>query len=71
VIARLPGRPAAERPEEPLWPDIEAALHTALDPDVEALKQLVPQLDLALWPNFTHLGVDVRAPVRAESPPTR
>lgn len=56
VTARLPGRPAAERAPAPLWPDLEAALHTALDPDVEALKDLAPQLDLALWPNFTHLA---------------
>ena len=40
----------------PLWPDLEGALHTALDPDVAALRELVPELDLALWPNFAHLA---------------
>jgi hypothetical protein len=49
---RLAGRPLAERTPAPLWPDLEAALHTALDPDVAALAQLVPELDLGLWPNF-------------------
>jgi len=31
-------------------------LHTALDPDVEALRRLAPQLDLRLWPNFASLA---------------
>jgi hypothetical protein len=49
---RLAGRPVVEREPAPLWPDLEASLHTALDPDVEALRELVPELDLGLWPNF-------------------
>jgi hypothetical protein len=49
---RVAGRPVVERGSAPLWPDLEASLHTALDPDVEALRELVPELDLALWPNF-------------------
>ena len=40
----------------PLWPDIEASLHTAFDPEVERLKELVPELDLSLWPHFSHLA---------------
>jgi hypothetical protein len=40
----------------PLWPDIEASLHTAFDPEVERIAELVPDLDLALWPNFSHLA---------------
>ena len=52
VAERLAGRPVAEREHAPLWPDLEAALHTALDPDVEALRELVPELDVGLWPNF-------------------
>jgi hypothetical protein len=56
VAERLAGRPIAERSPAPLWPDLEAALHTALDPDVAALRELVPELDLRLWPNFTHLA---------------
>ena len=53
---KLTGRPVSEAESTPLWPDLEAALHTALDPDVEALRELVPELDVALWPNFTHLA---------------
>ena len=55
VTERLVGRPVG-RATVPLWPDLEAALHTALDPDVEALRALVPELDLSLWPNFAHLA---------------
>jgi hypothetical protein len=49
---RLTGRPVSERAQARLWPDVEAALHTALDPDVAALRKLVPELDVSLWPNF-------------------
>jgi hypothetical protein len=56
VGERLAGRPVAEREPVPLWPDLEAALHTALDPDVEALAAMVPELELGLWPNFAHLA---------------
>lgn len=56
------GRPVQGR-LPPLWPDVEAALHTALDPDVAALPELVPHLDLSLWPNFAHLAA--AAPARA------
>ncbi len=58
---RLAGRPLPEPEPAPLWPDLEAALHTALDPDVEALHELVPDLDLALWPNFRRLAAPVSA----------
>jgi hypothetical protein len=61
AVERLGGRPVAEPEPAPLWPDMEAALHTALDPDVEALSALVPELDLALWPNFSHLAAPVVA----------
>jgi len=64
VAERLAGRPVAEREHAPLWPDLEAALHTALAPDVEALRELAPQLDLSLWPNFAHLATRVPAAVR-------
>jgi hypothetical protein len=54
VLARL-GRPV-ERALVELWPDIDASLHTALDPEVEALAATVPEFDMALWPNFAHLA---------------
>lgn len=64
VGERLAGRPVAEHAPAPLWPDLEAALHTALDPDVEALCELAPELELALWPNFAHLATAVPAVAR-------
>jgi hypothetical protein len=56
VVERVTGRPTAERAAAALWPELEAALRTAFDPDVTALRRLVPELDLALWPNFAHLA---------------
>jgi hypothetical protein len=41
--------------KEPLWPDLMHSLRVALEPDVSALAELVPDLDLGLWPNFAHL----------------
>ena len=45
VLARL-GR-IDEREAVALWPDIEASLHTALDPEVRALAETVPGFDLS------------------------
>lgn len=61
VARRLTGRRRSgptvrERAPAPLWPDIEASLHTALDADVKLLKSLAPDLDLTLWLNFAHLA---------------
>lgn len=60
LTERVSGRPQA-RPTAPLWPDLEAALHTALDPQVEELAAMVPELDVALWPNFAQLKVPAAA----------
>jgi hypothetical protein len=57
---RVAGRPLG-RIEAPLWPDLEAALHTALDPDVERLAAMLPEFDLGLWPNFRHLAAPARS----------
>jgi hypothetical protein len=62
VAEKLTGRPV-ERETVELWPDLEAALHTAFDPEVEQLAAMVPELDLSLWPNFAHLAKRERAPV--------
>lgn len=43
-------------PRAELWPDIEADLHAELDAEVRELSALVPDLDLALWPNFAGLA---------------
>jgi hypothetical protein len=53
-------RPTAAPPRVPLWPDIEASLHVALDPEVEALAAMVPELDVSLWRNFAHLAAPER-----------
>lgn len=39
-----------------LWEDMRVALRTALDPEVSRLPELVPDLDLSLWPNFTDIA---------------
>lgn len=57
--------PDAERPrgtttaagKKELWEDMRVALHTALDAEVARLPELVPHLDLSLWPNFADLPV--------------
>jgi hypothetical protein len=51
LAERLAGRPEPA-PTAPLWPDLEAALQVALDPQVEQLRALVPEFDASLWPNF-------------------
>jgi hypothetical protein len=43
-----------------IWPDLAEAFHTVLDPEIEEFAAMVPEIDLALWPNFAHLGVAVR-----------
>jgi hypothetical protein len=45
---------ASEKAE--LWPDFKDALRVTLQPEIERLRQLVPQLDLSLWPNFAHMA---------------
>jgi hypothetical protein len=41
--------------KRPLSAKDEAALVDAYEPEVRLLKQLVPDLDLSLWPRFAHL----------------
>ena len=65
---RVTGMLPPEPPE--LWPDIEIPLLAELEPDVLELRQLVPDLDLSLWPSFAHLEREAVAdaepgPVRA------
>ena len=43
-------------PSAELWPDIEAALHDELDPEMAELRSLVPGLRLELWPSCAHLA---------------
>jgi hypothetical protein len=55
-LARRRRPPGVRDVTPPLWPEIDAALHVALDPDVKRLAELVPALDLSLWPSFSHLA---------------
>jgi hypothetical protein len=70
---RRPERPQRlDRPEQrrlsELWPDIEAPLLGELEPDVRALRELVPDLDLSLWPSFAHLAGAQTPPNTEKSP---
>ena len=44
--------PAERHEKADLWPEIAEALRRDLEPEVRALQELVPDLDLALWPDF-------------------
>jgi hypothetical protein len=39
----------------PLWDDLMDGLRATLEPEVAQLAELAPEIDLSLWPNFTHL----------------
>lgn len=39
-----------------LWPDLELSLVLELEREMRDLKELVPGLDLGLWPRFAHLA---------------
>jgi hypothetical protein len=46
----------AEEDGVELWPDLEIPLLKELEADLLELRALVPDLDLALWPQFAHLA---------------
>ncbi len=54
-----PRPPNLKRPE--LWPELSAPLLKHLEADVRELVELVPELDLSLWPDFAHLAQDATA----------
>ncbi|MGI8624158.1 MAG: sulfotransferase [Solirubrobacteraceae bacterium] len=53
-VRRLRGASTAAA-KAPLWAELLAGLHAALDREVADLGELVADLDLSLWPNFSHL----------------
>ena len=57
--------------KEPLWEDLRSAIVRELEEEVTALDELVPDLDLSLWPNFEHLAKHsqpaARAPISVRS----
>jgi hypothetical protein len=54
--AEPPPLGAPQRRRAELWPDTEVPLTKALAAEVAELRELVPDLDLSLWPELTHLG---------------
>ena len=47
--------------KQPVPSQMTALLHELLEPDVARLRELVPDLDLSLWPGFAHLAGTVAA----------
>jgi hypothetical protein len=64
-LRRLLGRPQPMRPAA-LWPDVALSLRSALEGEVLALRERVPDLDLRLWPNFADVAPRVPAPAPAD-----
>ena len=64
VVAAATRRREPEPP--PLWPELEDALHAELDGEMAELAEMVPELDLSLWPGFA--GAPRRAGEPAEMP---
>jgi hypothetical protein len=55
TLDRTIGRPTAGHEVPELWPEIEEAIHVELDPEMQLLAELAPEIDLSLWPDFAHL----------------
>ena len=56
ALVRLTGRPDPTGAAPALWPDLETALRTTFEPELRALRELVPELEPALWPSFSGDG---------------
>ena len=54
-LTRTRGTPQSAK-KEPFWDDFKDALVRELEPDVAELKELVPALDLELWPQLQAPG---------------
>jgi hypothetical protein len=69
-LLRILGVPRAPRTGAvaPLWDELEASLHAALDQEVLQLQRDVGTLDLTLWPNFVQLAGDVSSLAVAPEP---
>jgi len=52
--AATPRPPKLRRHE--LWPELATPLLKRLEEDVRELVEIVPELDLSLWPDFAHLA---------------
>jgi hypothetical protein len=47
--------------KQPLWDDLLDGLRSVLEPEVARLAELAPEVDVALWKNFSHLTDAVSA----------
>ena len=56
-IERPRGRSQAAS-RQPLWDHLAAGLRATYEPEVAALAELVPEIDVSLWPNFAYLAGD-------------
>ena len=54
-FARPRGKSQASQKTE-LWPDLREALQATLEPEVRRLAATEPDIDVSLWPNFSHLA---------------
>ena len=66
-LTRTRGTPQSAK-KEPFWDDFKEALTRELEPDVAELREMVPEIDLELWPNFRHLVTGEKADVKEEEP---
>ena len=48
--------------KKPLWDDLMDGLLATLEPEVRALAELTPDVDVSLWKNFAHLAGEHAAP---------
>ena len=42
--------------KQPLWDDLMDGMRAVMEPEVAALAELAPEVDISLWPNFAHLA---------------
>ena len=52
--------------KEPIWDELRHAIVRELEGEVAELAELVPDLDVSLWPNFEHVGNRGRSPAYHE-----
>ena len=46
---------------QPLWDHLVAGLRATYEPEIAALAELAPEIDVTLWPSFAHLAADAVA----------
>ena len=66
-LTRTRGTPQTAK-KEPFWDDFKEALTRELEPDVAELREMVPEIDVELWPNFRHLATGDNAEIAEEQP---